>query len=34
MVRQVHRERKQHVTVRPELVEGLNQSVLKLVYVF
>jgi hypothetical protein len=26
MVRQAHHERNQRVTVRPELVEGLNQS--------
>jgi|CXWL01.1.fsa_nt_gi hypothetical protein len=26
MVRQVHHERNQHITVRPEFVEGLNQA--------
>ena len=29
MVRQAHHERNQPLTVRPELVEGLNQSFLK-----
>jgi len=28
MVRQAHRERNQYITVRPEPVEGLNQSFL------
>ena len=30
MVRQAHHERNQYITVRPEPVEGLNQSFLKL----
>jgi len=29
MVRQAHHERNQPLTVRPKLVEGLNQSFLK-----
>lgn len=29
MVRQAHHERNQYITVRPEPVEGLNQSFLK-----
>jgi hypothetical protein len=29
MVRQTHHERNQHLTVRPELVEGLVQDFLK-----
>ena len=29
MVRQSHHERNQYITVRPEPVEGLNQSFLK-----
>ncbi|ESS71915.1 hypothetical protein MGMO_85c00400 [Methyloglobulus morosus KoM1] len=31
MVRQAHHERNQHVTVRPEPVEGLIQSFLNLI---
>jgi hypothetical protein len=29
MVRQAHHERNQYITVRPEPVEGLNQSFLR-----
>ncbi|MDP3281846.1 MAG: hypothetical protein Q8M57_12510 [Nitrosomonas sp.] len=29
MVRQAHHERNQYITVRPEPVEGFNQSFLK-----
>ena len=29
MIRQAHHERNQYITVRPEPVEGLNQSFLK-----
>jgi hypothetical protein len=32
MVRQAHHERNQQLTARPELVEGLSQSFLKIVF--
>ena len=32
MVRQAHHERNQYITVRPEPVEGLNQSFLNVMY--